>query len=69
MAASPIAVAIAAWITLERLCCPSITFTVEFENQRGPIAVRMTGQPGIEQFLLAEFKGKIADRLPPRASS
>jgi hypothetical protein len=59
-----LAVTIADWITLERLWCPCITFTIEFEDQRGPLAVRMTGEPGIKQFLLAEFKDKIADKLP-----
>lgn len=67
MAQVPLAVAIADWITLERLCCPCITFAIEFEDQRGPIAVRMIGQPGIKPFLLAEFKGKIADKLPRTA--
>jgi|AmaraimetFIIA100_FD_contig_41_25181524_length_1034_multi_4_in_0_out_0_1 hypothetical protein len=64
----PLAVSIAEWITLERLCCSCITFTIEFEDQRGPLAVRMTGQPGIKQFLLTEFEGKIADKLPRTAS-
>jgi hypothetical protein len=59
----PIAVAIADSITLERLCCPCITFTVEFADQREPIAVRLTGPSGIKPFLLAEFKDKIADKL------
>lgn len=56
---------IAEWITLERLCCPSITFAIEFEEKRGPIAVRMTGRPGIKPFLLAEFNGRISEKLPP----
>jgi len=54
-------------ITLERLCCPCITFAIEFEDERGPIAVRMIGQPGIKPFLLEEFKGKIPDKLPRTA--
>lgn len=65
-AAPPLVVSIAEWITLERLCCPCITFAIEFEDQHGPIAVRMTGQPGIKQFLLAEFNGKIATKLTAR---
>jgi len=66
LAPVPIAVAIADWITLERLCCPCITFAVEFKDQRGPIAVRMIGRPGIKPFLLAEFDDKIADKLSRR---
>jgi hypothetical protein len=60
----PLVLSIAEWIILERRCCPSITFAIEFEAGRGPVAVRMTGRPGIKPFLLAEFKGRIADRLP-----
>lgn len=56
--------AITEWIVLERLCCPSINFAIEFAEERGPIAVRMTGRPGIKPFLSAEFKGRIADKLP-----
>lgn len=59
-----LALSIAEWITLERLCCPCITFAIEFEEERGPIAVRMTGRSGIKPFLLAEFKGRIAKKLP-----
>jgi len=51
------------WITLERLCCPCIAFAIEFEEERGPIAVRMTGRPGIKAFLLIEFAGRIAEKL------
>ena len=59
-----LALMITEWITLERLCCPCIAFAVEFEPDRGPIAVRMTGTEGIKPFLLAEFKGRIAEKLP-----
>lgn len=59
-----LALMIAEWITLERLCCPCIAFAVEFEAKRGPITVRMTGTEGIKPFLLAEFEGRIAEKLP-----
>ena len=62
--AAPFSITIAEWITLERLCCPCIRFAIEFEDERGPIAVRMTGRPGIKPFLLAEFKGRLAEKLP-----
>lgn len=59
-----LALAVTEWITLERLCCPCITFAVEFEAARGPLTVRMTGPDGIKPFLLAEFTGRIAEKLP-----
>ncbi len=59
-----LALSITEWITLERLCCPCITFAIEFAEERGPIAVRMTGRSGIKQFLLAEFGGRLAHKLP-----
>ena len=51
------------WVTLERRCCPCIAFTIEFPEDRGPLAVRLTGRPGIKPFLLAEFKDRIAAKL------
>lgn len=55
---------IAEWITLERRCCPCIAFAIEFAPDRGPLAVRMTGAPGIKPFLLSEFGERIAQKRP-----
>ena len=63
-AAGSLPLTITEWIGLEQLCCPCIDFTLEFAAERGPIAVRMTGQPANKPFLLAEFKGRIAEKLP-----
>jgi hypothetical protein len=58
-----LATAVARWVALERRCCPCISFTIEFPEDCGPVAVRMTGRPGIKPFLVAEFKERITRKL------
>ena len=43
------------FITLERLCCPFLRLALEFEAERGPVWLRMTGRVGVKQFLRAEL--------------
>jgi hypothetical protein len=45
----------AEFITLERLCCPFITFGLEVESDRGPMWLKLTGRAGVKQFLQAEL--------------
>ncbi len=46
---------LAEFVTLERLCCPFLRLALEFEPERGPVWLRITGQEGVKQFLLAEL--------------
>ena len=48
---------IAEWITFERRCCPFFNLQIEAEPNDGPIWLRMTGAPGIKQFILSEIGG------------
>src|SRR4051812_43559090 len=43
--------AAAEWMTLDRLCCPFFTFTLEIEREGGPAWLRLTGRPGTKEFL------------------
>lgn len=43
--------AAAEWMTLDRLCCPFLTFTLEIECEDGPAWVVLTGRPEAKQFL------------------
>lgn len=38
-------------ITVERECCPFLTFHLTVQAQMGPIALRLTGPPGTREFL------------------
>src|SRR5437773_12289341 len=43
--------ALSAWATLEQLCCPFLTLTLELERDQGPICLSSTGRDGVTQFL------------------
>lgn len=47
--------AIAEFISLERLCCPFFTLAVEIEGNQGPLWLKITGGEGIKPFIRAEF--------------
>lgn len=51
---------LAEWISLERRCCPFLEFALEWK-QDDSVSVRLTGQPGVEEFLAAEM-GLAGDR-------
>jgi hypothetical protein len=43
------------WATLEQLCCPFLTFTLELQRDQGPIWLKATGNDGVKDFLRAEL--------------
>jgi hypothetical protein len=45
----------AEFMTLERLCCPFLTLTLEVERERGPLWLTLTGREGVKPFLQAEL--------------
>lgn len=46
---------VAEFMTLERLCCPFFSLTLELEREDGPLWLRITGREGVKQFLKAEL--------------
>lgn len=45
----------AQWISLERRCCPFLTFEMELGKDSGPLWLRITGSEGVKKFLRAEL--------------
>lgn len=45
----------AEFISLERLCCPFLGFTLELAREVGPLWLRLTGQDGVKEFLKEEL--------------
>ncbi|HKW15336.1 MAG TPA: hypothetical protein VJS69_12685 [Candidatus Krumholzibacteria bacterium] len=43
------------WIAYERRCCPFFDFALELPHDGGPLWVRITGEPGVKQFIATEF--------------
>lgn len=46
---------VAEFMTLERLCCPFFSLTLELEREEGPLWLRITGREGVKEFLQAEL--------------
>ena len=44
------------FITLEHLCCPFLTLTMEIAADDGPLWLRLTGREGVKEFLRLEFE-------------
>ena len=51
---SKMLVTAAEWVSLERRCCPFLSFDLGLAAD-GPLWVRITGAPGIKAFLRAEL--------------
>jgi hypothetical protein len=41
--------------TLEQLCCPFLTITLELQRDQGPTWLKLTGNDGVKDFLRAEL--------------
>ena len=48
---------IAEFISLEKLCCPFLTFTLELEAEGGPIRLSLRGREGVKAFIREEVEG------------
>ena len=51
-------VALAEYVSLERLCCPFFDFTIEVGRERGEVWLRMTGPDGAKEILEAAMGGR-----------
>ncbi|MBV9929072.1 MAG: hypothetical protein JOZ96_28940 [Acidobacteria bacterium] len=47
----------AEFISLERLCCPFLGFTLAAEPEGGPVWLRLTGREGVKEFIREEVGG------------
>jgi hypothetical protein len=48
---------IAEFISMERLCCPFLNFTLDVFSNHEPVSLSLTGPIGTQEFLRAEFDG------------
>ena len=47
----------AEFVSLERLCCPFLGFTLVVEPEGGPVWLRLTGREGVKEFIREEVGG------------
>lgn len=43
------------WVALERRCCPFLEFELVLGDEGEPVILRLTGGPGVKEFLAAEL--------------
>ena len=43
------------WVIDERLCCPFLDIELRFSRESGPLWLRLTGRPGIKEFIQEDF--------------
>lgn len=58
----PLFLTLAEWVTLERRCCPFLDFELVLESRAAPVSLRLTGRPGVKEFLRREFHEVLAGR-------
>lgn len=49
--------ALVQFVTLEKLCCPFLSFAIEIEAENGPAWLRLTGREGVKAFIREEISG------------
>lgn len=51
------------FVSLERLCCPFFTFTVEVEAYNGPVWLELSGADGVKAMVAMELGGFLRDEV------
>ena len=46
---------VAEFVSMERLCCPFLSFTIEVEPAKASIRLRLSGGDGVKQFIAGEL--------------
>lgn len=59
----------AEWASMERLCCPFFDIRLELSHDQGPVRLRLTGDPGVKQFIQSEFGKEWFANAEPNGSS
>ena len=47
----------AEFVSLEKLCCPFLNFSLEIEAESGSVWLRLTGRQGVKAFVREEISG------------
>ena len=53
----------AEFVTLEKLCCPFLNFSIVVEAESGPVWLRLTGREGVKEFLREEINGLVGTAI------
>ena len=53
----------AEFISLEKLCCPFLTFGLDVEAENGSVWLRLTGRDGVKAFVREEINGLLGTAI------
>ncbi len=53
----------AEFVSLERLCCPFLRFSLEVGPEGGPVWLRLTGREGVKAFIREEVNGLLGGAI------
>ena len=51
------------FISLEKLCCPFLNFSLEVEAENGPVWLGLTGREGVKAFVREEISGLLGTAI------
>ena len=54
---SNVIVKVAEFISVEKLCCPFLNFSLEVEAENGSVWLKLTGREGVKAFVREEISG------------
>ncbi len=60
-------VKLAEFITMERLCCPFFDFAIRLDAGADHVELRLTGGPGVQEFLQAEIQSRAPSSQPKKS--
>jgi hypothetical protein len=60
---SNVVVKAAEFISLEKLCCPFLNFTLEVSAENGPVWLKLTGREGVKAFVREEINGLLGTSI------
>ena len=53
----------AEFISLEKICCPFLSFVIEVKAEGGPVWLRLTGREGVKAFIREEVGGLLGGAI------
>ena len=53
----------AEFVTLEKLCCPFLSFSIEVAAESGPVWLRLTGREGVKEFIREEINALLGTAI------
>ena len=54
---------LAEFISLEKLCCPFLSFAIEVDAEDGPVWLSLTGREGVKAFIREEINGLLGGAI------